>query len=114
MVSTRPGNMHTVPLRPAGGAQRAKRRSAPSGVRIVPVMTSSGTGLAGIETSVISEACGCEMLENKVGNAKKRADSTLLNAAYSLPYHQRAGRYQCFGARLHRTKARPDGGRVIS
>ena len=45
----------TVPLRPAGGAQRAKRSSAPSGVRMVPVTTSSGTGLAGIETSVMGE-----------------------------------------------------------
>ena len=35
--SLRPVNTHTVPLRPAGGAQRAKRNSAPSGVLMVPV-----------------------------------------------------------------------------
>ena len=51
--SLRPENTQTVPLRPAGGAQRAKRSSAPSGVLMVPLTTSSGTGLAGIETSVM-------------------------------------------------------------
>ena len=48
-------NTHTVPLRPAGGAQRANRNSAPSGVLMMPLTTSSGTGLAGIETSVMTE-----------------------------------------------------------
>jgi hypothetical protein len=43
----------TVPLRSAGGAQRANRSLAPSGVVIEPVTTSSGAGLAGIETSVM-------------------------------------------------------------
>jgi hypothetical protein len=51
--SLRPVKTQTVPLRPAGGAQRANRNSAPSGVLMVPETTSSGTGLAGIETSVM-------------------------------------------------------------
>jgi hypothetical protein len=38
-------------LRPTGGAQRAKRKLTPSGVLMLPVTTSSGTGLAGMETS---------------------------------------------------------------
>ncbi len=50
----RPVKTQTVPLRLAGGAQRAKRNSAPSGVVMVPETTSSGTGLAGIETSVMT------------------------------------------------------------
>ena len=53
--SPRPVNTHTVPLRPAGGAQRAKRNSAPSRVLIVPETTSSGTGLAGMETRVMGQ-----------------------------------------------------------
>jgi hypothetical protein len=53
IASPRPVKTQTVPLRPAGGAQRAKRNSAPSGVLMVPLTTSSGTGLAGIETSVM-------------------------------------------------------------
>lgn len=44
--------------------------------------------------------------------------SALLNAILPLPYHHRAGRYQCFGKPKHqaalKTKARPDGGRVNS
>ena len=43
--------MQTVPLRPGGGAQRAKRSSTRSGVFSVPVTTSSGTGLAGMDMS---------------------------------------------------------------
>src|SRR6516165_4577472 len=43
--------MQTVPRRPAGGSQRAKRRATPSGVFRVPATKLSGTGLAGIETS---------------------------------------------------------------
>ncbi len=39
---------------PAGGAHRANRSSAPSGVLMVPLTTFSGTGLAGIETSVMA------------------------------------------------------------
>jgi hypothetical protein len=54
ICSLRPVKTQTVPLRPAGGAQRAKRNSAPSGVLMVPETTSSGTGLAGIETSVMT------------------------------------------------------------
>jgi len=53
ICSLRPVKTQTVPLRPAGGAQRAKRSSAPSGVLMVPLTTFSGTGLDGIETSVI-------------------------------------------------------------
>src|SRR3569833_561576 len=51
MNSARPCNTTTVPLRPGGGAQRAKRKLTPSGVLIAPVTTWSGTGLAGMETS---------------------------------------------------------------
>src|SRR6202140_388263 len=43
--------MHTVPRRPAGGSQRAKRSATPSGVLSVPATKLSGTGFAGIETS---------------------------------------------------------------
>src|SRR3954468_24296720 len=50
MNSARPWMMQTVPLRPGGGCQRAKRRLTPSRVLSMPVTTSSGTGLAGIET----------------------------------------------------------------
>ena len=51
MYSARPCSTTTVPLRPAGGAQRAKRKVTPSGVLMLPVTTSSGAGLAGMETS---------------------------------------------------------------
>src|ERR1700730_415001 len=54
MNSARPWNRHTVPLRPGGVAHRAKRNETPSGVFKVPVTTSSGAGLAGIETSVMT------------------------------------------------------------
>ena len=50
MNSARPWNRHTVPLRPGGGCQRAKRILTPSRVLSMPVTTSSGTGLAGMET----------------------------------------------------------------
>src|SRR5205823_62644 len=49
--SERPWKMHTVPRRPAGGSQRAKRRVMPSGVLSVPATKLSGTGFAGIEMS---------------------------------------------------------------
>src|SRR5580704_14116970 len=49
--SLRPWQMQTVPRRPAGGCQRAKRIDTPSGVLSMPVTKLSGTGLAGIETS---------------------------------------------------------------
>src|SRR5580698_1842138 len=49
--SPRPCKMTTVPLRPAGGSQRAKRKLTPSGVFNSPVTKLSGTGLAGMETS---------------------------------------------------------------
>src|ERR1700758_1663943 len=72
MNSARPWNTHTVPLRPGGGAQRANRSDTPSGVLSVPVTTSSGIGLAGIETSVM----GC------FGRAgRRRAASRLIAAA---------------------------------
>src|ERR1700730_12727752 len=54
MNSARLWKRHAVPLRPAGGAKRAKRNETPSGVFKVPVTTSSGTGLAGIETRVMT------------------------------------------------------------
>ena len=53
ICSPRPVKTHTVPRRLAGGAQRANRNSAPSGVLIVPLTAFSGTGLAGIETSIM-------------------------------------------------------------
>src|ERR1700730_2755368 len=43
--------MHTVPLRPGGGCQRANRIEMPSGVLSMPVTAPSGTGLAGMEMS---------------------------------------------------------------
>src|ERR1700730_2115598 len=45
--------MHTVPLRPGGGGQRANRIDTPSGVFNVPVTAPSGTGLAGMETRLM-------------------------------------------------------------
>src|SRR6202035_1649377 len=51
----------------------------------------------------------------KGGSVKKRPVAGLLNEVVPLPYHLRAGRYQCFGKPHHQaarqTKARPDGGR---
>src|ERR1700719_2169222 len=49
--SARHCKMTTVPLRPAGGSQRAKRKLTPSGVFNSPATKLSGTGLAGMETS---------------------------------------------------------------
>jgi len=58
--SARPWKMHTVPRRPAGGSQRAKRKLTPSGVLSMPVTKLSGTGLAGIETSFMRpKLSGC-------------------------------------------------------
>src|SRR5947199_2880729 len=59
------------------------------------------------------------MLEIKGVSAKtkQRAVPALLNVVEPLPYHFRAGRYQCFGTPrpgCTKTKARPDGGRVNS
>ena len=54
MYSPRPVKTQTVPLPPAGAAQRAKRNVAPSGVPIVPASAPSGTGLAGIDSSVMA------------------------------------------------------------
>ena len=58
MNSVRPWKMHTVPFLPAGGGQRANLNVAPSGVLNTPVTAPSGTGFAGIETSVTVEAGG--------------------------------------------------------
>src|SRR5262245_49506786 len=58
MKSERPWNRQTVPLRPGGGAQRAKRSETPSGVFRVPETTLSGTGLAGMETRVMDPRAG--------------------------------------------------------
>ena len=58
MYSARPCSTTTVPLRPGGGAKRAKRKVTPSGVWMLPVTTSSGTGLAGMEMSFMkNERC---------------------------------------------------------
>ena len=53
MNSARPGSTSSVPLRPWGGAQRAKRNATPSGVLRTPVTAPSGTGFAGVEMRVI-------------------------------------------------------------
>jgi hypothetical protein len=37
------------------------------------------------------------VLEIKGGSVKKRLFPNLLNAISTLPYHLRAGHYQCFG-----------------
>src|ERR1041384_2629181 len=81
MYSVRPWNTHTVPLRFTGGAQRANRSSAPSGVLIVPVTTSSGTGLAGIETSVMEPDTGVKML----AKSKQRRWEQPLEAHVGIP-----------------------------
>ena len=41
-------------------------------------------------------------LEIKGGRVKKAVGSALLNAITPLPYHLRAGRYQCFGNPNHK------------
>src|SRR5215813_7197670 len=98
ICSLRPVKTQTVPLRPAGGAQRAKRSSAPSGVLMVPETTSSGTGLEGIETSVMDwTAIGGKSWKSRGLAPEDQASIALLNAAEQPPYHLRAGRYQCFG-----------------
>ena len=50
--------MQTVPLRPAGGSQRAKRSDTPSGVLSVPVTTPSGTGIGGDRDELHAAAAG--------------------------------------------------------
>ena len=105
MYSLRPVKTQTVPLRLAGGAHREKRNSAPSGVLIVPDTTSSGTGLAGIETSVMeANRLGRKRRKSRVRAREKAAPDADLNAFGSLPYHLRAGHDQRFrtepGARL--------------
>src|SRR5258706_14838002 len=74
ICSARPVKTQTVPLRPAGGAQRAKRNSAPSGVLIMPETTSSGAGLAGGAASGMGggRAWGEEDGDKKGGGKKKR------------------------------------------
>src|SRR5262245_52107654 len=93
IISLRPVKMQTVPLRPDGGDQRAKRSSAPSTVLMVPVTTFSGTGLAGIETSVMVGSVGQKRRESSI----EGRENGLLNGVSVLPYHHRAGRDQCFG-----------------
>src|SRR5438105_6849003 len=116
ICSLRPVKTQTVPLRPAGGAQRANRNSAPSGVLMVPETTSSGTGLAGIETSV--------MRRNRLGEKgwksrqerKKEACFASLERRFTPPISFLCRPLPVFrnrNKRLHRTTARPDGGRVI-
>jgi hypothetical protein len=58
MYSPRPVKTQTVPLPLASAAQRAKRNVAPSGVAIVPASAPSGTGLAGIDSSVMELMSG--------------------------------------------------------
>src|SRR3984893_4110171 len=85
ICSPPPVKTQTVPLRPAGGAQRAKRNSAPSGVLMVPATTFSGTGLAGIETSVMAaDRARWIVLKIKGGERERRSRSPLLEPA-SLP-----------------------------
>src|SRR5262249_57808174 len=69
MNSERPGNRQTVPLRPGGGAQRAKRNDTPSGVLRVPVTTASGTGLAGMEKRGMREG-SCTPYSRAPGSLK--------------------------------------------
>jgi hypothetical protein len=47
---------------------------------MVPVTTFSGTGLAGIETSVMRGPDRRKWLENKGGSVKKGLSAALLNA----------------------------------
>src|SRR5215472_13722868 len=50
--------MQTVPRRPAGGSQRAKRSVTPSGVFSEPATKLSGIGFAGIEMSFMEKRFG--------------------------------------------------------
>ena len=71
MNSARPCSSTTVPLRPGGGAQRAKRNFTPSRVLMVPVTTLSGTGLAGMEMSFMDAAVNrCEAAQAPYSRAR--------------------------------------------
>src|SRR5260221_8082478 len=123
ICSPRPVTTQTVPLRPAGGAHRANRNSAPSGVLMVPATTSSGTGLAGIETSVMNGSGNVKSAENQGAGRQKTATSPPLEhqrappispSCRPLPVFRGTGPL-CFGSETQGctvAKARPDGGRV--
>src|SRR5579859_4896815 len=87
MYSLRPWKMQTVPLRLAGGDQRANRISAPSGVLIVPETASSGTGLAGIETSDMEPTRGRKIAAKSKGTMGWTGVQSPLNDERALPYH---------------------------
>src|SRR4051794_39567256 len=119
ICSLRPVKTQTVPLRPAGGAQRAKRSSAPSGVLMVPETTSSGTGLEGIETSVMRQTRDrSERLVIKGFGVKDPGKSRPLerqrNALHIIFVQAATSALGNPGVRMHRTEARPDGGRDIA
>src|SRR4051794_24764545 len=67
MNSARPAKTHSVPLRPGGGAKRAKRKSAPSAVFTVPTVAPSGTGFAGIEINCMG-ACDSRLIAGEWGS----------------------------------------------
>ena len=80
----------------------------------MPLTQFSGTGFAGIETSLMTEPAGGEA--RKSGTPGSRRIPRLLNVLNSLPYHFRAGRYQWSKTdhqAAHRRKPGPIGGRVL-
>src|SRR5579872_1251318 len=66
--------MHTVPRRPAGGCQRAKRIETPSRVLRKSVTKLSGTGLAGIEIRLIG---GFRRLHVAYNSPRPRLNQTI-------------------------------------
>src|SRR5215468_7894376 len=119
ICSLRPVKTQTVPLRPAGGAQRAKRSSAPSGVLMMPETTSSGTGLAGIETSVMGQtAIGGKGWKSrglasesggKYRPLERRGATSISPSCRPLPVFRET---EASGCTIK--TARPDGGRDIA
>jgi hypothetical protein len=76
MYSPRPAKTQTVPLPFSGAAQRAKRNVTPSGVPIVPAIAPSGTGLAGIDSSVMVRASRLRLGEESPDGNERRAGSS--------------------------------------
>jgi hypothetical protein len=76
MYSPRPAKTQTVPLPLAGAAQRAKRYVTPSGVPIVPAIAPSGTGLAGIDSSVMMWASRLRLGEEAPDGNERGAKSS--------------------------------------
>src|SRR5262245_21472656 len=105
MNSARPCSTTTVPLRPGGGAQRAKRRFTPSEVLIAPVTTSSGTGLAGMETSFMKqegERCGPSAYSRVAGVLN--AAATCNEKPFNFSHFLNGTRQTCDAGKRHHIK----------